>query len=174
MKNSLGSARRRNRGSMLLETLISAMILTFASMAFGSGMIAATHAQNTATTHARATEIANFLLEYARRDPNFWNAGVEYVGSSCTTNCWNITGPVDPNTGLALPAYNDTYSTSPASQHAGFNSPNLPAGVTWKYKYLWKADYLRRSDRQLERCDDHDLGLHAGRGQQRPASKPCL
>ena len=128
---------------MLLETLISAAILTFASLAFGGGMIAATHAQNTAATHARATEIANYLLEYARRDPNFWNAGVEYVGSSCLTNCWNIAGPPDPNTGTALPAYNDAYSILPANEHTGFLSPNLPAGVTWTYTYLWKADYLR-------------------------------
>jgi len=130
---------------MLLETLVSAMILTFASMAFGSGMIAATKGQDTAATHARATEIANFLLEYARRDPNFWNAGVEYVGSSCTINCWNITGPPDPTSGTALPAYNDTYSILPANEHPGFNSPNLPSGLNWTYRYQWKADYLRDS-----------------------------
>src|SRR5450432_1848789 len=62
MKKTLGSTRHRYRGSMLLETLVSAMILTFASMAFGSGMIAATKGQDTAAVHARSTEIANYLL----------------------------------------------------------------------------------------------------------------
>jgi hypothetical protein len=152
MMKSFVSPRHAARGSMLLETLIAATILTFASLAFGSGMIAATHGQNTAAAHARATEIANYLLEYARRDPNFWNAGVEYVGSTCTTNCWNIAGPLDPNTGLALPAYNDTYSS--AGGHAGFRSPNLPAGVNWNYTYLWKADYLRDSAGAIVNSND--------------------
>ncbi|MDQ2817541.1 MAG: prepilin-type N-terminal cleavage/methylation domain-containing protein, partial [Candidatus Eremiobacteraeota bacterium] len=135
-------AYRRQRAFSIIETLMAMVVLMIGFLFWGSGMIAATQAQNKAQEHTQAISIADHLIEVMRRDPFFWDSSgsSEFAGPSCiAANCWTGQSGMPDECGTAYPAYSDVLATS--TPHTGCDktmSANTPYPP---YSYLWRADF---------------------------------
>jgi type II secretory pathway pseudopilin PulG len=135
------------RGASLLEALVAILVLTFTFLFWGSGMIVASDAQNKASNHTQAIEMANFMLEEMRGDSNFWSGGEMTGGAApCTGtaagNCWRTALNKAPD-GSLLPPYDDNTSTpdfSPTNTHPGYCGITAGCLPLVSYRYLWRAD----------------------------------
>ena len=147
---SVGGGSRARRALTVLEVVIAMAMLTLAVVLFGSAMIATTRAEAKAGEHTEAIMIGNYLTEYARRDPHFWDYNPiqpidEWSGPGCSypANCWAAMDPtnVDPN-GNVLPPYADSLALAPGpgTWHAGFNPPTSAGAQLPPYHYIWRAD----------------------------------
>ena len=136
--------KRTSTGLSMLEVVIAMAILTMAVLLFGSGMIAATRAEDKAAQHTQAIMIGNYLLEQVRRDPTFWDiTSGEYNPACPSGNCWNVQAPSNQDsTGNLLPPYDDSLATapSPATWHTGFVPLGASTLVLPNYHYIWRAD----------------------------------
>lgn len=145
-----GYRSRAARALTVLEVVVAMAILTVAVVLFGSAMVSATDAEAKAGEHTQAIMIGNYLMEFARRDPHFWDynpllATHEWSGPACSypANCWSVMDPsnVDPN-GNVLPPYADSLALAPGpgTWHAGFNPPTSAGVQLPNFHYIWRAD----------------------------------
>ncbi len=124
------------RGFSLIEALVATVIILMAFLVFGSGMITASQAENSAATHTQQIAVANYLLEEMRRDPNFWtpvsSPGGEWSGKGCTAgDCWTQISNND-KCGNPEPPYQDQSNATP---HTGLCNSQFGT-----YTFLWRAD----------------------------------
>jgi hypothetical protein len=141
---------RSARGLTVLEVVVAMAILTFAVILFGSAMVAATDAEAKAAEHTQAIMIGNYLIEFTRRDPHFWDDNPsqpinEWSGPGCSypANCWAVMDPsnVDQH-GAVLPPYADSLglAAGPGTWHQGFDPPNSVNVTLPAYHFIWRAD----------------------------------
>jgi type II secretory pathway pseudopilin PulG len=129
------------RGGMLLEAMVAVVILTIAFLAWSGSMMGASQGQYHAAKHTESIEIANYLLEQMRRDPQFWS---EFQGPSCTqTNCWSAPNPAERDPcNVNYPAYADAGPYKNGAWHTGCSNLTMETGGTINepYNFEWRAD----------------------------------
>jgi Tfp pilus assembly protein PilV len=143
------------RGLTVLEVVVAMAILTFAVIMFGSAMVAATDAEAKAGEHTQAIMIGNYLIEFTRRDPHFWDNNPlqpidEWSGPLCAypANCWPKMDPSNVDQfGVTLPPYADSLALppGPGTWHQGFAPPDSLNVVLPPYHYIWRADPIDQS-----------------------------
>jgi type II secretory pathway pseudopilin PulG len=148
MYRSLKALRAGMHGLTVLECVFAIVILTIASLFFGSAMVAATRAEAKAAEHTQAIMVGNYLLETMRRDGTFWDDSQthEWVGPLCSapSNCWTLNPNTDRNSS-PLPAYDDPASPTPVQWHTGFQPADDPNVTLPNYHFVWRADPINQS-----------------------------
>lgn len=135
---------RRERGGMLLEAMVAVVILTIAFLAWSGSMMGATQGQYHAQKHTESIEIANYLLEQMRRDPQLFSSS-EFLGpGNCNgNNCWKAPSPAQNDAcGVAYPAYADAGPYNGGGWHPGCQNLTLETNGTIDepYNFQWRAD----------------------------------
>jgi type II secretory pathway pseudopilin PulG len=100
----------------MIEALLAITILVALFLSWGTAMIIASDSENKAGNHTQVVATANQILEWVRRDPNFWlstsHPNGEYDSAACP-HCWTS---YDDTIGVTSPR---SCSTVPQVQWSG-------------------------------------------------------
>jgi type II secretory pathway pseudopilin PulG len=141
---TLSTARKRQRGGMLLEAMVAVVVLTIGFLAWSGSMMGASQGQYHAQKHTDAIEIANYLLEQMRRDPQFYGPEFLWTTNSCVgNNCWGPSIPAQTDAcSVTWPKYADAGPANGGTWHPGCQNLTLETGGTINepYNFQWRAD----------------------------------
>lgn len=163
---TLSKSGKRRRGSMLLETMVAIVVLTIGFLAWSGSMMGATQGQYHAQKHTESIEVANYLLEEIRRDPQLWSTEFLWTSNQCTqngsfTNCWGASSnPAETDAcNNAWPAYADLGPSNGGTWHAGCQNLTLETGGTIPepYNFQWRADIHGKGITGVEDDSSADL-----------------